>query len=137
MEKYGYVVVIPDGPGGDKATHEGALANCERCSQPFQVSSTKDIDECFYHWGRRYSKVVNGEICLVHQVDSCDSYCPQVRRHEYTVAVQRMYPRVRDVREVPTSSMNRGPSNSIPDIPSLLLNPHLHLQKGMWTLPWR
>jgi RNA exonuclease 1 len=65
MEKYSYVVNIPDGPGGDSVTHEGALANCERCAQPFQVSAKKDVDECFYHWGKPFSKVVNGKVCSV------------------------------------------------------------------------
>jgi len=62
MEKWGYVVEIPDGAGGDKLHEEGGVRKCERCSQPFQVKRMSEAEECLYHWGRPYSRTINGEL---------------------------------------------------------------------------
>jgi RNA exonuclease 1 len=74
MQKCGYVVDVPGGPGGDKPTQEGALANCERCSSPFQISGMQLRDACLHHWGRPYSKTINGEfypVFLVGALELC------------------------------------------------------------------
>lgn len=61
MKKWGYIVEIPEGVGGDRPSEEGQPAKCERCGQQFLVKRKELADECTYHWGRQYTKQVNGE----------------------------------------------------------------------------
>ncbi|KAL0566277.1 RNA exonuclease 3 [Marasmius crinis-equi] len=61
LEKWGYIVEIPDGPGGHEPSLEGQLAKCERCGEPFMVRHDPDPNECFHHWGRPYGRQVNGK----------------------------------------------------------------------------
>ncbi|KZT20361.1 ribonuclease H-like protein [Neolentinus lepideus HHB14362 ss-1] len=61
MQKWGYITEIPEGPGGDKPSEEGNTMKCERCRQQFLVKRLELADECTFHWGRPYSKQVNGE----------------------------------------------------------------------------
>ena len=61
MPTWGYVVDIPDGPGGDKPSEEGGVMKCERCKQPKQVRRMEEAEECVYHWGRLFTKKVNGK----------------------------------------------------------------------------
>ncbi|KIJ54809.1 hypothetical protein M422DRAFT_153255 [Sphaerobolus stellatus SS14] len=60
---WGYIVDVPDGPGGDLPTSEGAEQVCERCQQNFVVKALGDgADEaCTYHWARPYTMMANGE----------------------------------------------------------------------------
>lgn len=60
MRKWGYFVEIPEGPGGKEPSIEGKIATCERCNQPFQVKRKEEADECIYHWGKPYTKKMNG-----------------------------------------------------------------------------
>ena len=60
MITWGYVVDIPEGPGGDKPSEEGGVMKCERCKQPKQVRRMEEAEECVYHWGRLLTKKVNG-----------------------------------------------------------------------------
>jgi len=60
MATWGYVVDIPEGPGGDKPSEEGGVMKCERCKQPKQVRRMEEAEECVYHWGRLLTKKVNG-----------------------------------------------------------------------------
>jgi hypothetical protein len=62
MQKWGYFVDIPDGPGGELPHLEGKIAKCERCTQPFQVKRKEDADECIYHWGKPYTTTINGKL---------------------------------------------------------------------------
>jgi len=57
---WGYVVAIPEGPGGDKPSEEGGVMKCERCKQPKQVRRMEEAEECVYHWGRLFTKKVSG-----------------------------------------------------------------------------
>jgi len=61
MRNWGYIIDMPDGPGGSKPNLEGYTMKCERCSQPYMVRSTALADECFYHYGKQFSQKVNGE----------------------------------------------------------------------------
>jgi len=61
MITWGYVVDIPEGPGGDKPSEEGGVMKCERCKQPKQVRRMEEAEECVYHWGRLLTKKVSGE----------------------------------------------------------------------------
>jgi RNA exonuclease 1 len=61
MQDWGYVVDIPEGPGGDKPSEEGGIRNCERCSKPFIVKRMEEAEECLYHWGRPFTKSLNGK----------------------------------------------------------------------------
>lgn len=61
LQKWGYLVEIPDGPGGHEPSLEGKIAKCERCAQPFMVKRMEEADECIYHWGKPYTTTVNGE----------------------------------------------------------------------------
>jgi RNA exonuclease 1 len=60
MITWGYVVDIPEGPGGDKPSEEGGVMKCDRCKQPKQVRRMEEAEECVYHWGRLLTKKVNG-----------------------------------------------------------------------------
>jgi RNA exonuclease 1 len=68
LQKWGYIVDIPDGPGGDRPSEEGKIAKCERCAQPFMVKRMEEADECLYHWGKPYTRSMNGR----HGFLSCD-----------------------------------------------------------------
>jgi hypothetical protein len=61
MRNWGYIIDMPDGPGGSKPNLEGYTMKCERCSQPYMVRSTALADECHYHYGKQFSQKVNGE----------------------------------------------------------------------------
>lgn len=60
MITWGYVVDIPEGPGGDKPSEEGGVMKCERCKRPKQVRRMEEAEECIYHWGRLLTKKVGG-----------------------------------------------------------------------------
>lgn len=61
MEKWGYMLEVPDGPGGDQPSMEGKVMKCERCTQPFQVSRTGSDRECLYHWGKPKTTKAGGQ----------------------------------------------------------------------------
>ncbi|KAF9268064.1 ribonuclease H-like protein [Marasmius fiardii PR-910] len=61
LEKWGYIVKIPDGPGGNEPSKEGQLAKCERCGEPFMVHRDFKPTECLHHWGKPYMKLLNGQ----------------------------------------------------------------------------
>lgn len=60
METWGYITEIPPGEGGERPSEEGAVQNCERCHEPFQVKRKDEADTCVFHWGRRFSNKQNG-----------------------------------------------------------------------------
>lgn len=60
MITWGYMIDIPEGPGGDKPSEEGGVMKCERCKQPKQVRRMEEAEECVYHWGRLLTKKVGG-----------------------------------------------------------------------------
>jgi RNA exonuclease 1 len=55
LERYGYLVDVPDVEGGQRPTEEGLLKVCDRCKVEFIVGEAGA--KCWYHWGRaRYGK---------------------------------------------------------------------------------
>lgn len=61
MRNWGYIVDIPEGEGGSEPSRTGHTMKCERCSQPYMVKTPDRAEECDYHWGRQFTKVMEGE----------------------------------------------------------------------------
>ncbi|KAH7921815.1 ribonuclease H-like protein [Leucogyrophana mollusca] len=61
MQKWGYITDIPDGIGGDAPHAEGKVMPCERCAQAYMVKRHPEENECTFHWGKPFSKSINGE----------------------------------------------------------------------------
>ncbi|TDL29584.1 hypothetical protein BD410DRAFT_823665 [Rickenella mellea] len=61
MKAWGYIVQIPDGPGGDNPSDVGKVKTCERCKQEYRIQARDDADICIFHWGRPYSDRINGD----------------------------------------------------------------------------
>ena len=49
--RWGYITVLPSGPGGTRPTKEG-IAKCDRCNQSFLIKVNPSDDECLYHYGK-------------------------------------------------------------------------------------
>lgn len=60
MQQWNYITEIPSGEGGSKPHAVSQVAKCERCGQPYMVTNTPAHDECTYHWGKPFSKTING-----------------------------------------------------------------------------
>ncbi|KAG6336843.1 hypothetical protein ID866_2239 [Astraeus odoratus] len=60
MKQWGYVVEIPSGDGGGKPHANGQVKKCDRCGQSFAVRKDPKKDECRYHWGRVFTRNING-----------------------------------------------------------------------------
>ncbi|KAG8746755.1 RNA exonuclease 3 [Ceratobasidium sp. 414] len=61
LSRWGFLVEVPDGPGGTRTSDEGQEATCERCQTLFVVRAPQSEQEeeelslkCTYHWGRTY-----------------------------------------------------------------------------------
>ena len=68
LVKWGYLVEVPEGPGGTRVSDEGKEATCERCQTLFVVrapSSPAEQQEmalqCTFHWGRTYLNKAGGK----------------------------------------------------------------------------
>lgn len=68
LTKWGYLVTVPDGPGGSRVSDEGKETTCERCQTLFVVHAPQTPEEreelsqkCTYHWGRTYLNKVGGK----------------------------------------------------------------------------
>lgn len=61
MRKWGYILDIPEGPGGTKPSQEGHTMVCERCKQPYMVKCDDKTEDCRFHYGKPTSETVNGE----------------------------------------------------------------------------
>ncbi|KLO08284.1 hypothetical protein SCHPADRAFT_944602 [Schizopora paradoxa] len=66
MKLWGYIVEIPEGPGGDRPSDEGKTRDCERCGKVFEVKRKEDAEECVFHWGRPFTSRTNGERARVY-----------------------------------------------------------------------
>lgn len=106
MKQWRYITEIPDGEGGSKPHAVGQIIRCERCSNPYMVTNTPTNDECTYHWGKPFTKTING----TSHIDTPSSFgsdrTSKARNSAYTRVVQRPHPRT-VVREDFTSFMNR------------------------------
>lgn len=74
LTKWGYLVTVPDGPGGTRVSDEGREAICERCQAPFTVHAPETPEErellseaCTYHWGRTFVNRAGGVRELIHK----------------------------------------------------------------------
>jgi RNA exonuclease 1 len=61
MRKWGYIIDMPNIPGGTKPSLVGHIMTCERCSQPYMVKSKEQAEECLYHYGKQFTRNVNGK----------------------------------------------------------------------------
>ncbi|KAH7914206.1 ribonuclease H-like protein [Hygrophoropsis aurantiaca] len=61
MQKWGYIIDIPEGIGGNEPHAQGKVMQCDRCGQAYMVSSCPEKDECTFHWGKPFTKAINGE----------------------------------------------------------------------------
>lgn len=60
MKQWGYITEVPHGDGGSEPHLVGHTIKCERCNQSYKVTPTPTHDECTYHWGRPFSRTING-----------------------------------------------------------------------------
>ena len=60
MEQWGFMVKLPDGPGGSRPHDEGKIRKCERCAKQYVVKGKDEADFCTYHWGRALMSRFNG-----------------------------------------------------------------------------
>lgn len=127
LEKWGYIVNPPPGPGGDQPSLEGKVSKCERCAQPFQVKRMEEADQCVYHWGKPYTTRVNGNLQVFPWcVSAIESV--QERRHASIPAVRALFRTQRDVFMGHTFSMNLRQRIYTPDILSHLCVPPAQLR---------
>ncbi|KAK7470547.1 RNA exonuclease 3 [Stygiomarasmius scandens] len=61
LEKWGYITAVPEVPGGERPSMTGSVVKCERCPEMFMVSPEFDPNACLHHWGKPYTRSVNGE----------------------------------------------------------------------------
>ncbi|CAK5275619.1 unnamed protein product [Mycena citricolor] len=67
LEKWGFIMDIPAGVGGDMPSAENQVLPCERCGQKVPVRRKEDADECFYHWGKPMSSKASGQKIRVYR----------------------------------------------------------------------
>ncbi|TRM67741.1 Rexo1 protein [Schizophyllum amplum] len=60
LSSWGYIVDIPQGPGGDVSSMDGQTVKCERCCNNFMVLAPPG-DDCTFHWGKLHTTRINGE----------------------------------------------------------------------------
>ncbi|KAL5636456.1 hypothetical protein ACGC1H_000424 [Rhizoctonia solani] len=72
--QWGYLVDVPEGPGGTRVNDEGRQTTCERCQALFVVHAPQSEEEwktlserCTYHWGRTYVNKTGGLREMVHR----------------------------------------------------------------------
>jgi RNA exonuclease 1 len=61
LERWGYIIDVPPGPGGDCPSEEGKTRDCERCGEKFEVRGIERAQQCTFHWGRSRTVKVNGQ----------------------------------------------------------------------------
>ncbi|VDB90083.1 unnamed protein product [Peniophora sp. CBMAI 1063] len=61
MHVGGYIVEVPNGPGGTAPSAVGTRVTCDRCRSPYEVRAGPDMRECCFHWGKLLPSTVNGE----------------------------------------------------------------------------
>ncbi|GAA6062967.1 hypothetical protein JCM10212_005726 [Sporobolomyces blumeae] len=63
LERFGYMLDVPEGPGGDQITEQGKVRNCDRCKKEFVVQaelSPADKEACAYHFGKMITEKIAG-----------------------------------------------------------------------------
>ncbi|GAA5826583.1 hypothetical protein JCM11251_002437 [Rhodosporidiobolus azoricus] len=75
LEKFGYPMDVPPGPGGDRVTEEGNVRVCDRCGKEFVVKGKlgeEELHACAFHFGSMITEKIAG---TRQRVYSC---CPSV-----------------------------------------------------------
>ncbi|KAF8743385.1 EXOIII protein, partial [Rhizoctonia solani] len=73
LTQWGYLVQVPEGPGGTRVSDEGRQATCERCQALFVVHAPQSEEErhsferCAYHWGKPYVNRSGGIREMIHR----------------------------------------------------------------------
>ncbi|KAF7332085.1 Exonuclease domain-containing protein [Mycena kentingensis (nom. inval.)] len=67
LETWGYIVEIPEGIGGIEPSRQDKLEKCDRCGKAFQVKRRDEAEECFYHWGKPWSRSSGGQKVRVYR----------------------------------------------------------------------
>lgn len=89
MRKWGYILDMPEGPGGDKPNEVGYTMKCERCSQPYMVKPKEQAEGCEYHYGKQFTHKVNGKpFNYTIEPDSVFKNTLQAKNCEYILAAQ-------------------------------------------------
>lgn len=70
LENAGYMVRVPDEPGGTLPSSEGQTTKCERCGQVFVIKRKNESDTCIYHWGRPRTTRINGIVYFLAHIVS-------------------------------------------------------------------
>lgn len=140
MQKWGYIVAAPEAPGGTEPAIEGKIAKCERCVQYFQVKRREEAGECVHHWGRPYTKMIEGKFCVsCLQVTGSDVIL-QANGRGYILAAQALRAMVEDASRALTSSMNPMPRRCMHDMHSRPLDHQQSLIRLLtwshWTVRW-
>jgi len=138
LENWGYMVDIPQGPGGDVPHMEGQVVKCERCSQPFQVCQTSSDTECLHHWGKQRTIKADGKSGPPTFIVPC--LLAQVKESEYIRAVLAQSARVRVAFTEDMSFTNhqwmtyiQGMHFHSCNLPGIRM---MHLTLLLWTAKW-
>ena len=138
MRRWGYIIDVPDGPGGSKPSEVGNTMTCERCAQPYQVKPKDQVsEECVYHYGKQFTQLINGKLLSNYFVSELALMMIQARGPEFTLAAPGPHPRAVDVSGAHTFSMILNRPNCIWDMLShqpVLPYSRKTQVKLLWTL---
>ncbi|KAH0839877.1 ribonuclease H-like protein [Lanmaoa asiatica] len=90
MQQWGYVTEIPDGDGGSKPHAVGQTTKCERCGQQYMVSNTPAHGECTYHWGKPFSRRLNGAFKIFRSSFTSEPYLQGEKLRVYSCCSKTM-----------------------------------------------
>ncbi|GAA5978000.1 hypothetical protein JCM11641_004354 [Rhodosporidiobolus odoratus] len=63
LSRFGYLLEVPSGKGGERVTEEGNVKACDRCKRDYVVKGElgpEDLHACAYHYGRMVTEKVGG-----------------------------------------------------------------------------
>ncbi|GAA5973943.1 hypothetical protein JCM21900_006823 [Sporobolomyces salmonicolor] len=119
LAKFGYMLEVPDGLGGDNVTEVGNVRKCDRCGKEFTVKeelNETDRQACQYHYGRMVTEKVSGvrqrvwSCCPSVGAQPCQ-VGPHVFKDEEPIALHSRVP------FVPSSSLRTSSSDSSSNLP--------------------
>ncbi|KAK7061804.1 exonuclease domain-containing protein [Favolaschia claudopus] len=61
LKLWGFLLDIPDGPGGNEPSLENKMAKCDRCGKAFLVKRKDEAGECIFHWGKPITRTASGQ----------------------------------------------------------------------------
>ncbi|BGP16917.1 hypothetical protein JCM10213_007362 [Rhodosporidiobolus nylandii] len=116
LRQFGYVLEVPEGPGGDRVTEEGNMRHCDRCNKEFVVKGELDEEDrqaCSFHHGRMVTQKIAGvrqrvySCCPSASAPPCQTG-PHVFKDEDPAALHSRVP------FVPSASLRTPISTSLP-----------------------